>query len=778
VQDIEGLENFTHPKGHTVVQALNAAQLRSLYSAAAIYAGGGKHGTGRTIGISNFDGFMLSNVPLEYSLMGLPSPVGGIGSNITVVPVAGGSGSTGSGVGEGDLDIQAALGMAPLCNLIIYDNYQSDPTASNNPIALLTKEADDNKADIITESYGWNFDTGTALSAHNLHVSMSAQGITYLVASGDSGTTWVSQGSDYDYPATDPEVLLVGGTSVILNNDGSRASEIGWNSNGGAGGGGWNATTDSFNKRPTYQSTKTFLGGKGVPSLTSVPYRLVPDVALDADPSTGYLVYVDGQENQIGGTSGASPTCAGLLAELEQQLITDNALTANAKGMYRLGRIQDLLYSYNGSSQVFYDVTYGTNGQLPNGNQSNAGIGWDTDTGWGAIIFSGLQTQIEQSLFTCSLLPSTVTAGTSSTGTVTIPTVAPSGGTVVTLKSSSPDAVVPSSVTVPAGSTTATFSVTTKQVTAATTATITATENKQTTTSTLTINPYVVLVSSVSVDSSSLVGGATTTGTVTLSNAAPSTGSVVTLKSSLTNAKVPTSVIVPSGETSVTFNIATTAVSANKTATITATLAKSSATTNLTLTPNTVSGIQLSTPSTIGGSNVTVTGVVTLSTPATGTGIVVALKSSSTSAASVPSSVTVKAGQSSVTFTVTDKAVTTSAEVTISATLNGSDQTSTLHVSPFVITGLTLTPSTLVGGASSTGVVTLNATPSTKTGAVVVSLKSTLASAKVPASVSVTAGKSTATFTIKTSKLKSTTSSTITATRGSASMQQVLTVQS
>lgn len=680
VQNIEGLENFTRPKGNVIVQALTAAQLRGVYAAANIYAGKGKQGAGRTIGISNFDGFLLSNVPLEYGLMQLPTPAGGIGANITVKPVSGGAGKYGGGVGEADLDIQAVLGMAPLCNLIIYDNYQTNPNANNNPIAVLTLEADDNTADIITESYGWAFDNATAISAHNLHVSMSAQGITYVVASGDTGTTWISQNQNYDYPATDPEVLLVGGTSLILNSDGSRASEIGWNSNGGAGGGGWNVTTDSFNKRPTYQSTKAFLAGAGVPSVASVPYRLVPDVAFDADPSTGYLIYYRGGEGQIGGTSGASPTCAGLLAELEDQLIADGAISANSKGKYRLGRMQDLLYSYNGSSQVFYDITVGNNGVLPNGSQSSAAIGWDTDSGWGPIIFSGLLSQMEQAVPTFVLSPSSVTAGSTSTGTITLSAPAPTGGLVVSLKSSSVDAVVKSSVTVTAGSTTATFPITTKSVASVTSATLTATVGSTALTATLTLNPILV------------------------------------------------------------------------------------------------NSVELSTNSTVGGSNVAITGTVTLSTPATGTGTVVTLKSSSTSDATVPATVTVKPGQTTATFAITDKAVTTSGSTTITATLNGSKQMVTLSVAPFSVTALSLTPSTLVGGASSTGLVTLNATPSTKTGSIVVLLKSSLATAKVPASVSVAAGKSTGTFTVKTSKVKSSTTSTITATKGSSSMEQVLTV--
>src|SRR5579871_1748499 len=184
IQDVTGLESFTKPH----FQALNPTQARSLYSLAPIWTNGFQ-GQGRNVGISNWDGYRLSNVPLYYSQYGLPVPSGGVGSNITVVTISGGAGGGTPGA-EGDLDIQMTLGMAPLCNLTIYDGGNSDL------IGVLTQEANDNKADVITESYGWSLSSSTATSAHNLHLSMSAEGITYMAASGDSGTSL----EPYSYP--------------------------------------------------------------------------------------------------------------------------------------------------------------------------------------------------------------------------------------------------------------------------------------------------------------------------------------------------------------------------------------------------------------------------------------------------------------------------------------------------------------------------------------------------------------------------------------------------
>jgi len=363
ILSVNGMESFTRPKPLNTY--VTPTQLRTLYNLAPMYDSG-LHGEGRTIGISNWDGYRLSGLPFEYNEFFLPKPAKGVGSNVKIEKVSGGAGS-GDQQGEGDLDIQSILGVAPLCNLVIYDGGNSDL------IGVLTKEANDDSVDIITESYGWTLDPPTSLAAHNLHLSMSAQGITYMAATGDSGTT-INQ---YPYPDLDPEVLMVGGTTAIVDNKGNRISEKGWQ----YGGGGWNVMTYPFNKLPSYQK------GTGVPK--NIPFRLLPDLALNADPNTGYVVYIDGQFYVIGGTSGASPTFAGSFGVSEQQLIAYGSLKVDKKGKYRYGRIQTMIYGFNGDPTVFLDVKSGANGVLPNGTQSRAGTGWDTVTGWGVMNFEG-----------------------------------------------------------------------------------------------------------------------------------------------------------------------------------------------------------------------------------------------------------------------------------------------------------------------------------------------------------------------------------------------------
>ncbi len=115
-------------------------------------------------------------------------------------------------------------------------------------------------------------------------------------------------------------------------------------------------------------------------------------------------------------------------------------------------------------------------------------------------------------LSSLTLNPTSVVGGNSSQGTVTLNGPAPSGGAVVTLSSSNTAvATVPASVTVPAGATSATFTVTTSAVTTATSSTISASYGGATATATLTVQPSIILIPQTGwslqfVDSQELVG--------------------------------------------------------------------------------------------------------------------------------------------------------------------------------------------------------------------------------------------------------------------------------
>ncbi len=380
IQSIDGVETYTRPQAHGT--SLKPSMTRTLYGLATMF-NAGTTGAGRTVAISSWDGFKLSNGNLFISQYGLPVPAGGAMSNVNVVHVGTGT-QNGTANGEGDLDFQMILAVAPLSNIVIYDG------TGGNLTTVLSTEASANTADVITESYGWNVTAATAASAHTQHLSMTAQGMTYMAASGDSGTTL----GPYDYPDYDPEVLSVGGTIATTDANGNRTSETSWGASGGnGGGGGWCTSTaangSSFNVHPSWQV------GTGVPASSTVNKRLVPDVALHASGANGfnspyaYYAYYNSGLTQFSGTSAASPTFAAGLILCEQKLFA-------ARGTARLGRIQDRIYSQNGRSDVWFDVTTGTSiGRLPtsgggslNRTQATPKAGWDFATGWGSVNFN------------------------------------------------------------------------------------------------------------------------------------------------------------------------------------------------------------------------------------------------------------------------------------------------------------------------------------------------------------------------------------------------------
>jgi FG-GAP-like repeat len=173
-------------------------------------------------------------------------------------------------------------------------------------------------------------------------------------------------------------------------------------------------------------------------------------------------------------------------------------------------------------------------------------------------------------LASLTLNPSSVTGGLgSSTGTVTLNVPAPAGGAQVTLSSSNTSAAtVPASVTVPGGSTSATFPVTTSPVGTVIPVTISGSYNGNTQSATLTVNPPTL--TSLTLNPSSVVGGVgSSTGTVTLNAPAPAGGAKVTLSSSNpSTASVPSSVTIPAGATSATFTVDTSIVVISTTVTI------------------------------------------------------------------------------------------------------------------------------------------------------------------------------------------------------------------
>jgi len=368
-----------------------------------------------------------------------------------------------------------------------------------------------------------------------------------------------------------------------------------------------------------------------------------------------------------------------------------------------------------------------------------------------------------------ALNPTAVSSGTPSQGTLSLANAAPSGGISIGLSSSNPTvASVPSSVLVPGGSTSANFTVTTYPVSSTTNVTITASFAGGPKSATLAVSPPAASLSSVATSPTSVTGGTSSTGTVTLTGAAGTGGVVINLASSDPAASVPANVTVIAGASSATFPITTSPVSVTTNVTITATQGSITRTAPLTVNPAvTVSGLSLNPTTVTGGQNST--GTITLSGGAP-PGFVVAVSSNNT-AAQVPSSVAVPAGSTSTPFTVTTSPVSSP----VTATITAGSRTATLVVQPgpLTVSNLVLSPSTVVGGNTSTGTVSLSGAPSS---AVVVTLSSSNGSATVPASVTVLAGTTTASFNINTTTVTTPTSATITASYSASSRSATLSI--
>ena len=211
------------------------------------------------------------------------------------------------------------------------------------------------------------------------------QGWTILSGSGDHGATdynnlaatTFSPTPIVNFPADVPWVTAVGGTT--LRSSSAATQETAWSGSGGG--------FSAFFSEPDYQralpqSVQTQLNGR----------RGIPDVAADANPLSAMAIYFDGQWMQVGGTSAATPTWAGIIA------------VANQMAGHPLGFINPALYKIATSAQAaedFRDITSGTNSFSDGGvmvQGYTAGPGWDAVTGFGAPICAKLLPDLIASL--------------------------------------------------------------------------------------------------------------------------------------------------------------------------------------------------------------------------------------------------------------------------------------------------------------------------------------------------------------------------------------------
>lgn len=335
-------------------------------------------------------------------------------------------------------------------------------------------------------------------------------------------------------------------------------------------------------------------------------------------------------------------------------------------------------------------------------------------------------------------------------------TGAPPTPTTIALTSSNASAApVPASITMPANTAWTQFQLQAGQVVSATPVTITATLNGKSASGNLTVAP--TALRSLSFSPSTINGGAQAGGIVMLSGQAPAGGAIVTLTSNSAAVSPPPSVFVNPGSFSVSFPLQTNAVTANTSAVVTANWNGTSVQAPLTLTAQPAPASLTLDPTSTVGTGGSSFGTVTVAS-AQPTDTIFQLTSSHPAIAQVNTSVMVPAGAIAGGFNVFTTQVTAQTVVTISVTGGGVTKSTTLTVMPdaapppppaATLSAFTVSPTSVVGGSSSTGTVTLSsAAPS---GGTVVTLSSNQpGAASVPASVTVAAGATTASFPITT----------------------------
>ena len=379
-----------------------------------------------------------------------------------------------------------------------------------------------------------------------------------------------------------------------------------------------------------------------------------------------------------------------------------------------------------------------------------------------------------------TLSPNVKTVETDSTlsGGITLDAITPVQ-LVIPLTSSHPSAVsVPSSVTVRAGSSTATFKIDVNTVTADTLVTITAAGGAFAQSRSFTVlAPPRVIGFVVSPDS--VAPAQPVSGTATLSRPATHGGVALTFTSSnLAAATVPTLAEVPSGASTITVPVSAKAVTATSVVTIRAARGSSNAADLLTVHPSPAAIASISIPSPILPGTFATAGTVTLDHGATGDSTIT--YSSDHPNVRVPASSTIRSGELKDTFTMGITALPAgSPPVTarITATLGASSKTATVTIEAFALHLTVSLPQSVSSGASALGRLSFDA-PAPQD--VTIGLTSASTHLSVPPTVTIPSGQASASFAMTAAALPvgaAPVSATLTATYDGSSRQAVTTIR-
>jgi kumamolisin len=326
-------------------------------------------GRGQTVGIATLANFLPADAYTYWSLIGLNV----LPNRITQVHIDGGGELGGDDIGSDEtcLDVEQSGGLAPNAKVIVYDAPNTNPGF----IDLFYKAASDDLVDSLSVSWGQSEvfyfpavagedDTGQLLALHQAFLELAAQGISTFASSGDSGAYDANDAFDdpfnnvisVDSPASDPAITAAGGTTVPYTFRSIHAPTApplvvstqqvwGWdylqnylvevvgpqdqNMLFPAGGGGgvsvfWpvpNYQSHTFGIRRSEAGQSVILQGVDLLDLpANFAGRNLPDVSLNADPESGYLLYSTQDDGLTarGGTSFVAPQLNGISALLSQ----------------------------------------------------------------------------------------------------------------------------------------------------------------------------------------------------------------------------------------------------------------------------------------------------------------------------------------------------------------------------------------------------------------------------------------------------------------------------
>ena len=292
---------------------------------------------------------------MEAFFQGLKQPV----PQITDVSVDGTENSPNQSVGSSnDADYEVALDIQ-VAGASFFAATARPATIRiywSQDIASAVQKAAQDGCDVCSISWGADesvWGTEAAQQMEQAAAEATAAGMIVFAASGDNDSSdGGSSPANVDVPASCPHVVGCGGTYK------TSSEEIVWNDNPGQSNG--EGTGGGYSTIFPAQSWQV----NAPPPPTGTTYgtgRMVPDVAGDADPNTGYDVYVHGAGNVVGGTSAVAPLYAGLFASFGT----------------KLGFVSPTLWK---NPQSFRDITSGENGEY------KAAKGPDPCTGLGSPI--------------------------------------------------------------------------------------------------------------------------------------------------------------------------------------------------------------------------------------------------------------------------------------------------------------------------------------------------------------------------------------------------------